>query len=414
MIVEINKKILKNIKILNFDIISEMNKHTKINIYLELLENISINVYDEICFKDENDIFCGYITEYLIQNYNKDYKKIKIEAYSYSILLDKNKSYRIYQDENITYYDIISDIMSNYKIKYNVADSLKLKINRIYLQYNETDFHFITRILNDIKEVVYTSYRGLLVIGYQNLSSVEFKNIYMQGFRNNKSIFEIENEIYLVGDIYNNQYICKIFASIDKGIFKTNIELCNKNDYETLIINQIQGLHLEANVVEINANENIAKMKVDFNCSIEDKSKNKKKLSFATPYSKSHTGFYVSPEINDRVEVYFPTNNENDAKVSFCINNENSIRFCDYNNRNFNTEYVSIDIKEGKLDINTKDITLQASNSINNISASYIAFESKKESSIFASSINIVSKEKDIELNSKRNISLKADKIYNN
>ena len=414
MKISINDREIKNYNLNYFEFSSKVNAHTELKLELELVDKLEVKVNDKLKFEDINNIFYGIVVSYEASNYLKTGIKLNLVCKSFSYYLDKEKKSRIYQDINNTYYDIISSILSEYSIESSISNELKKKTGRIYLQYNETDFHFITRILNDIKEIVYTTYSGVFVIAYQELSNVKFKNIYLQGMTEKNTKYILKNEIYLTGDIYNNQYIVSSKAKLNEGIYVNEVLLSNKNEYAEYIYSDIRGAFIQATVVSIDSKDNIAKMKVDFSVSIEDKSKNKKLLSFATPYSKTHTGLYLTPEINDVVDVYFPSNNEDEAKVAFCINNENSSRFCNYNKREFINSNVYISIDEKRFDIRAENITFQANKSLNNISSSYIAIESKDETNIYADGVVIASKKNDIELNSSKNINLKADKIFNN
>lgn len=413
MKIKIDEKELTNYIITKFALISEFNKHTKLNIELEMLDTSSING-SNIELIDESSFFKGKIYDKLISKYAKDGRKALICAFSYSKLMDIEKHFRIFQDETITYYDIVKEVMKNYDFKYMISDKLKIKTDRLYIQYEETDFEFLKRILSNIHEYIYSTYNGLVMIGVQNVTDVTIDNIDIEGIKNDNSYYRVRNKIYMVGDTNTNQNICKINIELDKNIFLEEIELCNKEKFKYYPKQNIKGTFIEASVVEVIENNKVASMKVDFSRSLEDKSKNKKKLSFATPYSKTNTGFFPTPEIGDIVDVYFPSNNENEAKVAFCINNEGSNKFCTDKKRYFNTKDSNIELIEGNLVMNLKKCSYILKDEFNCASSGYIAIESKDELSLYGNKLDIVTKNSDINLKSKGNVNIKANKIFNN
>ena len=69
--------------------------------------------------------------------------------------------------------------------------------------------------------------------------------------------------------------------------------------------------------------------------SFEDKYAGKSYFPYVTPYSQSNTGFTPAPEANDRVALYFPSENETHALVMGAVNNDGNGRFTDVANRNY-------------------------------------------------------------------------------
>ena len=66
-----------------------------------------------------------------------------------------------------------------------------------------------------------------------------------------------------------------------------------------------------------------------------DKYAGKSYFPYVTPYSQSNTGFTPAPEANDRVALYFPSENETHALVMGAVNNDGNGRFTDVANRNY-------------------------------------------------------------------------------
>ena len=413
MKIRIDDKEIKEYTIKEFKLSSEFNKHTKIYLELEIL-NLEKLQGKSIEIEDKTKYFIGVIYEIYTSKFGIDGKRASIIAYSNTKKLDEVKKYEIFQDEDITYLDILTNIMKEYKIKYMYSDSLKVKTNRLYIQYDETDYEFLKRILYDIQEVVYTSYNGVVVFGIKDISNISINNILENGSKNKNRYYMTRDEMYVVGDKYQGEYICKLEVEQKKNIYFSKVEFCKKGVYKYIPVKNIKGTFIEAKVVDVVANRDVAAMRVDFSRSIKDKSKNKKILSFATPYSKSNTGFFPAPDVGDIVDVYFPSNNENDAKVAFCINNEGSNRFCSDDKRNFTNGKSTIEIEDNKFNIDASDINIKAINKVNEISNGYIAIESKQDLQLYADNVDIVSKKGNIELNSSSDVKIKGSKIYNN
>ena len=69
--------------------------------------------------------------------------------------------------------------------------------------------------------------------------------------------------------------------------------------------------------------------------SFEDKYAGKSYFPYVTPYSQTNTGFTPAPETNDRVALYFPSENETHALVMGAVNNDGNGRFTNPDKRNF-------------------------------------------------------------------------------
>ena len=402
-------------KIQDLSIVSSFNTHTKLTMNLKLKN--PFNMFNKnIEILTDKKIFKGRIISF--ENMNEE--DISITSYSSTYELDIKNMFRIYQDADTTYEKIIKDIMAEYKLSYYISKKLNKKINRMYVQYNETDYEFILRILSDIKEIVYVTYEGIILFGMQNLISSKLENVMYSGNVENESskqdIYLIKDKTYITGDILNGKYVSRTEIDFKQNIFFTKLWCSNEYFFKYKYTSKVQGLHINARVVEVVSENNIAKMKVDFSNSLgkKDESINKKIIAFTTFYSKTNTGLFPAPEINDNVDVYFPTNNEDDVKIGFCIENEESARFCDYNKRNFTTENISIELDNTKLLFDSNSMILQTKKDLNIVCGQNIKMQVNDELNTYAKKILQVSKSGDIELNSKKNILLKAIKIHNN
>lgn len=161
----VDNKQLSGYKIQQFSILSTLNTHSKLIIKfkiskIETFYNKTIEIVkDKKIFKGKV-VFCEQLGS----------EDVEIIAYSLTYELDKIFNFRIYQDENISYKQIIDEIMAEYKINYSISPKLNKKIGRMYVQYMETDFEFIKRILSNEKEIILSTYEGNNTFRYAKFS----------------------------------------------------------------------------------------------------------------------------------------------------------------------------------------------------------------------------------------------------
>ena len=80
----------------------------------------------------------------------------------------------------------------------------------------------------------------------------------------------------------------------------------------------------------------------------EDKYAGKSYFPYVTPYSQTNTGFTPAPEENDRVALYFPSENESHGIVIGAVNNDGNGRFTNPDKRNFTLGPSQVGTNEGK------------------------------------------------------------------
>ncbi|VWL85325.1 hypothetical protein [Oceanivirga miroungae] len=404
MKIEIDNNELKDYTIDRFDISFDLNKHTELSLILRMdkknfdLDNKSIKV---------DNIFYGNIYEYKMAEYGYEGFYIEIMAYSLTKELDRNLKTRIYQDKEFTYMNIINQVMDEYNIKYICSEKLKKKINKVYFQDNITDYEFLKRILADINEAIFVSYNGLVVFGidtygYSEISEYKEKRITNKGVE-----YLVENKVILQADSIDNLFVLKSHIYMHNQILNSDILLSKKNIEIEKIRSNVKGRFIEAKVVDLIDENEVAKMKVSFLIDgFSDKSINKKSICFSTPYSKIHTGMYITPEIGDKVDVYFPSDNEDDMKVAFCINNDKSSIFLNKEYKNFLTNDFSmiLDKKDFKLILN--DLNININNNLN--------LEVKEFTNIKSNNKLNLKSDKDIQINTIKDLVINATKIHNN
>ena len=408
---------------------TELNKYNGFVHNLEDILEITLNRKTSSGSEDIKNIFCGTIEE-IYPEKNSEEKgeryKCNIRTYSISYIMDKVKKYRVFQDLNMTYEDLVTEVTEEYSDKINIytAQELAQPLKHIYIQYFETDMEFIRRVLLDINTPVISHVKDLL-LGYVN--SVEYsvdieENKYGRAREGKKLLMKVKGT-----DVYNTGENLKVtFADNDKEmttekvVLRSNIKnidneiFCeydlidggNTYKFKAQTNNNIAGQSIEGRVKEVSNEDGFAKMTIDFSEGIEkykdeenevevyeDKYMGMYKFSYQVPYSKSNTGLFCTPEIDDKVAVYFPNGNEGHGYIMGSVNNEGSGRFSDYENRNFhvNESDFNLVIAKSAYSVSAKDSISQVAESISEV-ASIIASNSENYTEMVSNNKVIVAK----------------------
>ena len=142
-----------------------------------------------------------------------------------------------------------------------------------------------------------------------------------------------------------------------------------------------------------------------------DKYAGKSYFPYVTPYSQTNTGFTPAPEANDRVALYFPSENETHALVMGAVNNDGNGRFTNPDKRNFTlgpsqAARGGTPANEGKPMYN---FTLDSEKFIVSV-GSIISLNSSGTVGITGvKNVGITSSAASIDINAKKNISETAD-----
>ena len=391
-------------EIIYFQMIFEENKHTIVKMKLEIkksnyndwdlfLNNRSYmdeDDYSVVLHLDKRKYFAGVVQKITKGIHNDGGYHVDIELVSQSIIMDRSRYIMIYQNSSLSYLDIIKYIAAYYDKKVSiigVSDSvennsdhneLNEKIeNGIIVQYNESDWEFLIRILSHLGLCLYNSENGGVQIGFpkntiedlpiDQLNSNVYETVGKMGLQKYK-IKKLETtSFYVPGDKLNTY-----------GYISSGIIMCKENkfygeytikDYDytnPYIYNEnIKGVILEGRVKRIPYDKSnklgVAVVTVDFIEGVESKAKELGKengiyevrgrndyislngnlerwqFPYVTPFSKTKTGLFCTPEVGDKVLVYFGTNNESSGYVLGAAKNERSERFSNPFVRNYTT-----------------------------------------------------------------------------
>lgn len=463
-----------------------INEHSVLNIEIEI-DAAQKNKFENILGKEKTEIkieltksdsrrkiFDGIVDYFEILNYGSQGYCIILKGFSKSIAFDRKeeKKYRVFQDTDWTYANIIDEINKEYreeKLEIKYSGKAGESIRKILIQYDETDWEFLVRLASYLQTGLMITEQGVIIFGIIETSEVKKENKYFSSY---STVRDYRNFYYKVhsgktislGDSVNiglgndeKSSGREKFTVLKSKIYLENYVLKSEflaSKMDSYIIPRkynpkIRGSAVEVKVEKVLENENIAKMEVSFSeglrktvqkknedsmnrhSSYNDYGIKKYPLSYQTFYSKTNTGFFCTPEVNDVVEAYFPDEDESSAKISWAVNNENSGRFSDYTKRNFhiNGNDFSFNIDRNIVDVNiaksytrnSKTSTVNAESVVEKavknmviVSDDYVGIESIGEMSIYGNSIDIVGKEKDIKIETPSEIRIKGSKVHNN
>ncbi|WAG43332.1 phage tail protein [Clostridium estertheticum] len=379
-------------KILKLKVTRNLNDHAKLYIS-GIIDEENIDKYVEtsdekssitISLKDDKDsvtdVFQGVVTNIQV-NANKDVRTLEIEALSRTFLMDIKKKSRTFQDKNSSYGEIFNIVNGEYT-NINILDSITngTKIDKLIVQYKETDWEFIKRLsshfnvpvvsecqLKDIKYSIgnsgcYTTYEvdkynysikkalqeyrlksengidGLNDINLISYEVITYKVMYLYNLVNfkGKSLYIYSSEMELLDGMISNKYILRD----NKGIKV-------RRDYN----NKVVGISLKGNVLDTKNDTVKINLEIDGNQDIGKA----RWFSYSTVYSSPDgTGWYCMPEVGDVIRLYFPDNEEKNAYAisSANLKSSNSEKRSDPAVKSIGTKYgKQVVMKPGAVEI---------------------------------------------------------------
>lgn len=396
LVIKAGDRIIPNVEynLQSFYIKSEANQHTTADIELEILvEELNSYIHfnrtvdAELIIamtttfeeKEEDIIFLtGHVISSSLYNIGKNRHFLKIHAVSVSEKMDRVKKYRAFQKTTLTYQKVIEQIFSDYpNISYHIKGKrFGEEIKAPLIQFKETDWEFLVRVLSRIGIGVFCLANGSISLGFVDTSARkkkydgEYGKIGYIRDRNQPLGYVIESEqSYSLGDVVQiegseiksegNVTISEI--EYINGKFLGKYELQQREYVYPYISNKkITGCVIEANVERVFERDKIAVMEVNLSLGLAKyasvKSRTNENLKsypddkngryifpYTTPYSQSNTGYFCTPETNDVVAVYFPMDEEEYGYVLWAVNNPGNGRFSNPNIRNYTTPIESKD-----------------------------------------------------------------------
>lgn len=357
---------LSIVALLGIDLQCEINEHAvaRINLlinhqknYSEMLDRlVGSNLRIEAVLDRENNqysrLFSGVIQNVSLVNANK-FLTIMVSAISYSDVLDRERKSHSFQNINQTYNDIIQDIISdteNAVAKWNLAE--EQKINRLIIQYEETDWKFIKRLSSYLHTVLLVDEKSdvpNIYLGIQKKSKrkwdVEGLYVYEKGIdKQYHSILNGGNShddfLYYSFKSKENYDLCdwflingEIFIVASKKvkfeqselIFSYKIKKEEAFSQSEIYNNMIRGACLCGTVKDAQKENIYVQLDIDKEDNAE----------FPFLWEPVYGNLvYCMPECGERVRLYFAAEDEREVSVTHSIrenggDNQNPEGFCE-------------------------------------------------------------------------------------
>ncbi|WP_019635402.1 restriction endonuclease fold toxin [Paenibacillus fonticola] len=294
-------------------------------------------------------LFHGMITRLSIHCVRGVYT-FELEAASHSYQLDVKLKNRSYQEPQRTYDDLVTALVRKYKYG-DAIDTVTdgAKLDTFLLQYQETDWAFLKRLASRfgsvlVPEVTAASPKIFFGLPVGKLHKLE-RNVF---YRVRKTFHElaagnpgepagsyvtytIESlEYYALGDVIDlpigqgkELVVVRAETRLEDGMLRTRYDLQAEQEirYARVENDQITGVSLLGKVLHIEQDRVQLQLNID-----PEQHPAACWFPVATRYvADAHSGWYDMPEIGDQVELYIPTNREQDAYVTDALRQQRAL-----------------------------------------------------------------------------------------
>ena len=301
-----------------------------------------IEVYADLEEK-KKVLFNGIITHIRVKTM-ADYYVLEIEAKSYTYLMDIKKRNRSFQDKGYSVHDLVQEVTKQYPKGESILEIPKEPVDRLWVQYEETDWEFIKRIASYYlvglfphvtlegtryfvntpvvknKEITFFEYEVTKDLGhYDHFVQNETKSMYETDFIiyeiKSYEALELGDNISMMGHTFS---VSELAYEMKKGILENTYKLQLKAGQKKprLYHEKIKGVSLDGTVIDVTGDKIKVGLDIDGK---QDKAKAYWFTYSTVAASPDGSGWYFMPELKDRVRVYFPTNDEKDAFAISCI-----------------------------------------------------------------------------------------------
>lgn len=338
--------------ILDFRVVNRENTHGKMFLLLEVSDTIQFadamslqGTSVTVELPDGRILFSGICKESAFSE-QADYKTIRLEVYSHTIVMDEVRRTETYQSPTKKLDNIVGEIASQYGVSYKLHKNPS--IQEVVYQKEETDWTFIRRLANQFQQQLYAETRSItpgFVAGTKGLAfhdesvlgkrmSVskdmdELRRVLCNGDSGAAS-YQFEAEEYLCenltvipGDVIGRDTVKMNRIINHGGILENRIALSKtevaKPKYELMVSKQHVNSVLTGKVIGITGNT----LQVQFDTDAQDMAGNCVDVPYESPISNS---FYCMPDIGDKVFVYY----ENNGKIVCLGSKRNGTDHPDY------------------------------------------------------------------------------------
>lgn len=292
--------------------------------------------------QEEISLFRGQIQDMYLST-EGGLRKLKIQAVSNTIELDKDKHIRTFQGVGQTYRQIMDTIKSNHKNTAVIyARGKGITTNGLVVQYMETDWEFLKRLSAQMNTVLvadctndHTCYyvgnpekRGKAQLDLTNYGIRWYKDCVkgqaVEYLLKSREILNLCESIMIEGKQY---YVYSVIGSICKEeiVFEYILRPLSGFQVQPYSHNAIAGISIIGTVIDVNDTS----VQVLLSSEVDESYGNPIWFSFSSVYSSPDgTGWYCMPEKGDRIRLYIPDEQEVHAYVisAFHVENEQNLR----------------------------------------------------------------------------------------
>ncbi|TQR99533.1 phage baseplate assembly protein V [Paenibacillus ottowii] len=328
------------VRLLDIQLTQKVNEHGKVYI-TALIPDEDHAKYDglahdedvlEVYEIDEDQgtvsIFKGIVTNISIGFKNGVYH-MYIEAASFTYILDRQRKNRSFQNGNLTYYQLFRELIDTYPHGdfIDLTDSDQ-KLGGFTIQYGESDWEFLKRMASHLHSGLIAEITSVYPRLWLGTSKEQVKgelrsiNFSLQKTKSGPryTYAEVEDtKRFELGDVVlfrrKHWVIDQVHAEMKQGIMTYDYVLVPEEGIPREVIHNqfIKGTSIEGKVIDLNSENESVKLHLSVD-SIQPKVGGCW-FSYPTMYTGDGIGWHCMPELGDHVHLYFPSNNEKEARV---------------------------------------------------------------------------------------------------
>ncbi len=276
--------------------------------------------------------------------------KLEIQAISKTTLLDSVDNMRFFYNKKQTYKEIVRYIVSANENTSVIMNAVSEQQCNIIMQYRETDWCFLKRLASCLNTVLIPDCTNSHICFFFGLPDKESAELDTESYELNITD-HIQEYVVESRDILNlctpvefhghRLYVYGIESRFYKQELIHRYRLRGREGFQVKSYqnDRIIGASFKGEVSEIN--HEVVRIACQYGCKVNDE--DTVWFPFASVYSTpGGTGWYCMPEKGDRIRLYFPDEDENQAYVVNAVHLE-----CDGDMRK-NPEEKSIRTKHDK------------------------------------------------------------------
>ena len=280
-------------------------------------------------FKEQENtqlLFSGFVKSLQVVEIGAQ-REVQIELAGLTQALDRTKTTLDYQDVSKKNTDIIDALMKSYPdISYTVSCKQEA-IETLLLQYEETDYYFLKRVLSRRAEPMYTTMQGkhgtinfgvLVRESGAVLDDAEWEISYQNGMTycvETEEYLDLGMEVMLDG---KKLVVTEVNHQYQNGESSNTYVLGTKELCKTTKISnpQITGISLDGVIKDCKRD----KVKIELNKTMPCEAAQRRWFSYSSPAASTDgSGWYCMPQIGEEARLFCPTEEESDAYVISAI-----------------------------------------------------------------------------------------------